>query len=47
MYLLNLKTNLPEKSKGVGNRLKYSDELTLLASCLCDCLSGLEAVGRD
>lgn len=29
------------------NATKYDDELTILASCLGDCFSGLEGVGRD
>lgn len=41
------KTNMPGKAKGAVDSLKYSKELTLLASCLGDCLSGLEDVGRD
>lgn len=33
------------KSKGVVGSLKQGDELTILASCLSDCLSGLDRDG--
>lgn len=39
-YLLNLKTSMP------GDILTYGEELTMLVSCLGDCCSGVEAVGR-
>lgn len=45
--LSNLKASMQRQSSGVADSLKWGNELTILASCLGDWLSGLEDMGRD